>query len=76
MSRFAWGCLIYGPWFLAWVALELTSIFWKACPWPTLSRTAWDLEDRWDWTQIIFLAGLAVLLVHIVFHFPFKSSAP
>jgi hypothetical protein len=74
VSRFTWGCLVYGPWFVLWLVLELTSIYWKSCPWPTLSRTVWHLEDRWDWTQIVFLAGLVVLLVHIVFKFPGRGG--
>lgn len=73
MSRFVWGCAVYGPWFLAWVALEITSVVWAGCPWPTLSRTAWNLEDKWDWTRILFLAGLGVLLVHIVWGFPGRT---
>lgn len=73
MSRFAAGCLVYFPLFFAWLALELTSIFWTNCPWPTLSRVAWTFEDRWDWTRIILLSGLGVLLVHIVWGFPGRT---
>ena len=70
MSKFAWGIAVYLPWFLIWVALELTAVWWKQCPWPTLSRTAWDAEDKWTWLQLVFFAGLAILLVHIAFRWP------
>ena len=70
MSRFAWGCAVYGPWFLLWLVLELTALWWKGCPWPTLSRTVWTAEDKWSWTQLVFFAGLAILTVHIIWGFP------
>lgn len=66
MSRFQWGGIVYGPIFAVWLVFELTSVFWKDCPWPTLSRLCWDLEDSWRWFQVLFLVFLAALLVHIV----------
>lgn len=66
MSRFQYGGLVYGPIFLVWLTLELTAVFWKACPWPTLSRLCWDIEDAWPPVQAVFLVFLACLLVHII----------
>lgn len=73
MSRFAWGLGVYLPILALWLGFELSAVFWKACPWPTLSRTCWDAEDKWPWFQYAFLFGLAVLLVHIVTGFPYRS---
>lgn len=69
MTRFEWGLLVWGLLFFAFLCLELPAAFGKT-PWPTLSSESWSIEKAWTWTQIVFLAGLAVLLVHIVFHWP------
>lgn len=66
MSRFHWGLAVYGPIFVVWLVFELTSVFWRGCPWPTLSRLCWDMEDMWPPAQIGFLVFLAALLVHII----------
>lgn len=70
MTKFEWGALVYVSWFLLWVVLELVAIYWKGCPWPTLSRTAWDAEDKWSWAQLIFLAGMSILFFHIILGLP------
>lgn len=66
MDRMQWGAAVYGPIFAVWLAFELTSVFWARCPWPTLSRLCWDLEDAWPPIQVGFLVFLACLLVHII----------
>lgn len=70
MSRFQWGGVVYGPLLAAWLVLEFTSLLWRGCPWPTLSRVCWDLEDAWPPMQIAFLVFLAALNVHIVARIP------
>lgn len=62
--------LVWGAWFALFAVLELTAAIWKSCPWRTLSSTAWSLEGLASWVPIIFLAGLVVLTVHIVFRWP------
>jgi len=56
---------VWGIWFAAFIALELLAVFHVA-PWKTLSSTAWDLQVRWEWLTVPILAGLSVLLGHIV----------
>lgn len=70
MTRVQWGLAVYLPIVAVWLAFELTSIFWRGCPWPTLSRLCWDGEDAWPPLQIVFLVFLAALLVHIVARIP------
>lgn len=47
MTKQHWGELVYGLLFLVWlVAFELPGhLGWT--PWPTLSRTDWNLEHQW-----------------------------
>lgn len=66
MSRFQCGAVVYGPILAVWLAFELASVFWKDCPWPTLSRLCWDMEDAWPPVQVVFLVFLAALLIHII----------
>lgn len=64
MTREAWGYLVYGVWFLAWVALELAG--WRGfAPWPTLSRTAWNLRDRFPNVVYLWAVGFGLLLMHL-----------
>lgn len=61
--------LIWGLWFALFLALELPAAF-GLTPWRTLSSTAWALEGLGSAVKVIFLAGLVVLTVHIVAHWP------
>jgi hypothetical protein len=71
MSRLQCSLLYWvGCWFLlGFVIPELLAV-WGRAPWYTLSATSWRIEDAWRGFQIVFLAGLAVLLAHIVWRFP------
>jgi len=70
MTRAQWGMVVYLPILAVWLGFELTSVFWRSCPWPTLSRLCWDAEDAWPPMQILFLVFLAALMVHIVARIP------
>lgn len=61
--------IVWGVWFAAFVALEIPAAF-GITPWRTLSTTAWNLEGLASAVKVIFLAGLVVLTVHIVAHWP------
>jgi hypothetical protein len=61
--------IAWSSWFLAFVVLEFLGYF-RVVPWVTLSETVWKLESVADLFKIIFLAGLVVLTVHIVFRWP------
>jgi hypothetical protein len=56
-------------WFVGWIGLflimEMLALFWKGCPWYTLSRTSWHTERAWWPFQFVFLFGLVILMVHI-----------
>jgi hypothetical protein len=77
MSKETWGYVLYGIIF-AFVAVPelLAAIFGKLVPWPTISTTSWNLQRHSSWFSILFLAGLVVLTVHIVFHWPGPSHPP
>ena len=64
-----WSFLVWGLWFCAFVVLELLALR-KRSPWITLSETGWSLERFSPWIRIVVFAGLAILLVHIVWGFP------
>lgn len=64
-----WSFAVWGLWFLAFVVLELLGLR-KRSPWITLSETTWALEKRMTWIRLIILAGLAILVPHLVFGFP------
>lgn len=66
MSKFVWGLVVWGFWLaLLFPLLEIPAAANKT-PWPTLSWTAWQLQKRIPALSIVILAGLAVLLSHIV----------
>jgi uncharacterized membrane protein len=59
--------LVWGIWGFSLLVLELLAVFWKDCPWQTLSTTVWDLIQRTNGIgAIAVVAGLAVLAVHLV----------
>lgn len=69
MSRFDWDIAIWGAWFLLFLVFELSAVFLNT-PWTTLSTFSWKLESLSDVAKVVFLAGLVVLTVHIVAHWP------
>jgi hypothetical protein len=46
---------------------ELLALSDRRWFWPTLARTAANLEARAPWVAMLFLAGFVVLAVHLVF---------
>jgi hypothetical protein len=46
---------------------ELLALGDRGWFWPTLARTAANLEARVPWVAMIFLAGFVILAVHLVF---------
>jgi hypothetical protein len=68
-GRELWGYAVWG--FIALVILvfeSLAAFDGDATPWPTLSRTAGNLQDDFHWTGIPILGGLSVLTARIVFY--------
>lgn len=57
------------PWFLI---PELTAVFWKKCPWPTLSGTFWLLTAYWHPIAIGILACGIILIGHFDLHWSAK----
>jgi hypothetical protein len=76
MSKEQWGYLIWGTWFFLFVIPELLATIGYLVPWPTLSTTAWNLQRHSSWFSILILAGMTVLTIHIVFHWPGTSPPP
>jgi hypothetical protein len=76
VTRREWrGYILWGVLAVVVAAFELTAAFdgdWT--PWPTLSETAGNLQERHHWTAMPILAGLTVLGARIVFYpWPFKE---
>jgi hypothetical protein len=69
MSKENWGYVLWGLFAVAILIPELLSSFGKKfIPFPGIARTAANLAARQPWAAMIFLAGLAILAVHIVFY--------
>ena len=67
--REIWGYVVWGTLALFVALFELLAAFDDDnTPWPTLSRTAGNLQDDHSWTAIPILAGLVVLGARIVFY--------
>lgn len=65
MSKIWPSLAVWLTWVGIFVALELTALLWKGCPWYTLSRTSWHIERAWWPFQFVFMVGLVVLMIHI-----------
>lgn len=74
MPNLRCSLIVWSLWLAAFLTLELAGIFWKGCPWYTLSRTTWTLEDEWAPLSFVILLGLAVLMVHIFVGGPVKLA--
>ena len=69
MTREQSGYLVWGLVALAILIPELLAIVGRSfVPFPGIARTAANLEARWPWAAMIFLAGFTILAVHIVFY--------
>ena len=69
MSKQEIGYVVWGLVALVVLIPELLAIFGRRfAPFPGLARTATNLEARAPWIAMLFLAGLAILVVHIVFY--------
>jgi hypothetical protein len=69
MTKEEWGYLVWGLVTVAILIPELLASFGKSfVPFPGIARTATNLEARRPWVAMIFLAGLTILAVHIVFY--------
>jgi hypothetical protein len=67
MTREEWGYVVWGLVAVAILIPELLAIVGKSfVPFPGLARTATNIEARLPWVAMIFLAGFAILAVHIV----------
>lgn len=57
---------------IIFLALELPAVFWKRCPWQTLSASSWRFEAWWH-PAILFLAlAFLALAAHILLHAPVR----
>jgi hypothetical protein len=63
------SAIVWLGWLALWVVLELLG-YWHITPWTTLSEFVWAVEMHWRITQIVFLIGFAILLVHLVARWP------
>jgi hypothetical protein len=63
------GYVVWGALAVAVLVPELVAVVGRDfAPFPGLARTATNLEARWPWVAMIFLAGFSILAVHIVFY--------
>ncbi len=78
-AGFVLGYVIYGSIaiFLVIIPNALALWFAKEVPFPTLYRTVATLERRWRPAAVVIVAGLVVLMFHLVFFpWPDTFSAP
>jgi hypothetical protein len=69
MTKLEVGYVVWGAFALAVVIPEVLAYFGKSfVPFPGVVRTAYNLELRWPVAAIAFLAGLAILSVHLVLY--------
>ena len=69
MTKTEIGYVVWGAVALIVLVPELVAILGRRfAPFPGLARTATNLEARAPWLAMVFLAGLAILAVHIVFY--------
>jgi hypothetical protein len=69
MTKLEVGYVVWGAFALAVVIPEVLAYFGKSfVPFPGVVRTAYNLELRWPVAAIVFLAGLAILSVHLVLY--------
>ena len=73
-DMFVLGYVIYGLIAIFLVIIPNALAFWfaKEVPFPTLYRTVADLERRWRPAAMVIVAGLVVLMFHLVF-FPWPD---
>jgi hypothetical protein len=73
-DMFVLGYVIYGLIAIFLVIIPNALAFWFATevPFPTLYRTVADLERRWRPAAMVIVAGLVVLMFHLVF-FPWPD---
>lgn len=65
MSLTLRSVLFWLPWFLV---PELLAVFWKNCPWRTLSETVWRLIAYWHPTWYFVLLFGIILMGHFGYH--------
>lgn len=67
-SKYVMGYVLYGLIAVAFLIIPNVLAFWfaKDVPFPTLFRTLADLDRRWHPLVLIIVAGLSVLVVHLV----------
>lgn len=67
-SKFTVGYVLYGLMAVALLIVPNSLAFWlaKEVPFPTLFRTLSELDRRWHSAVMVVVAGLAVLVVHLV----------
>jgi hypothetical protein len=66
MSRDQWGYVLWGAFAFAILIPEVLALSDGRWYWPTVARTAANLEARVPWLAMLLLAGFAVLTVHLV----------
>ena len=69
MSKAEWGYLVWGSIAVVVAIPELAAAVGREwVPWPGFVRTVVNLQRRVPWLAMAMLAGLAILVVHIIFH--------
>jgi hypothetical protein len=59
---------VWAYWIGMFLLLELPPVFWKNCPWRTLSETVWRVEGDWHLFTVLVVVFLAVLALHFAVH--------
>ena len=65
---------IWISWLAIFAVFELLALYWKGCPWEPLSNWTWRLEDFSPVLPWLLLAGLGLLLAHLVWRVGWPPS--
>jgi hypothetical protein len=69
MTKWDVGYVCWGLFAVAVLIPELLAIFGRSfTPFPGIARAATNLEARQPWIAMLFLAGLAILAVHLILY--------
>ncbi len=69
MTKWDVGYICWGLFAVALLIPELYAVIGRSfAPFPGLARTATNLEARQPWIGMVFLAGFAILAIHLILY--------
>jgi hypothetical protein len=66
--------VVWTSWLSLFLVFELIPVFWKGCPWKTLSGTSWHAESSYPIVQALLLGFILGVGIHIVYRVPMLQA--